>query len=213
MSDTDSDIDFKQIIPRLGGKADAFEEICCQLAHRATDGMFHRLHGAGRDGGIECYVDRPNGRCGWQAKYVFTIDALTRQASKSPDTALAVHPTLSRFVLCFPFDLTGPTARPGRSGTDKLADWKHQKEDAARVLGRQLHIEVWSLSTLRKLLVDHDPSGGLRYFFFGTLALSDDWFANHLERTFVTAGPRYTPELNVETDLYKWIAAFGREAT
>ena len=66
---------------------------------------------------------------------------------------------------------------------------------------------------LRNLLLEHDPSGGLRYFFFGTLSLSDDWFSNHLQRAFATAGPRYTPELNVDTDLYKWVAAFGRQTS
>ena len=213
MTDLDTDMDFKQIIPRLGSKTEAFEEVCCQLARRSADGDFHRLHGAGGDGGIECYVDTPDGRCGWQAKYVFTTDALIRQASKSLTTARAVHPTLARFVLCFPFDPTGPTSRRGRSGTEKLNDWRSEQEDAARSNGRQLVIEVWSLSTLRELLLDHDPFGGLRFFFFGTLSFSDDWFADDLQRAFATAGPRYTPELNVETDLYKWIAAFGRETS
>lgn len=213
MTSFDTEIDFRQIIPRLGSKTEAFEEVCCQLARRVADGEFHRLRGAGGDGGIECYVDTPEGRCGWQAKYVFTPDALIRQAGKSLATALTVHPNLTRFVLCFPFDLTGPTVRHGRSGTEKLADWRNEQEEAARNDGRQLVIELWPLSTLRTHLLDHDPSGGMRHYFFGTLSLSDDWFADHLERAFATAGPRYTPELNVETDLYKWLAAFGRETS
>ena len=212
MTDLDTDMDFEQIIPRLGSKTEAFEEICCQLARRTANGDFHRLHGAGGDGGIECYADAPDDRCGWQAKYVFEIDALVRQAGRSLDTALAVHKGLTRFVLCFPFDPTGPTARRGRSGTEKLDDWIKEREAAAQGCGRRLRIELWPLSKLRHLLLDHDPSGGLRFFFFGTPALSDDWFDDHLKRAFATAGPRYTPELNVETDLYKWITAFGRGA-
>ena len=213
MTDLDTDIDFKQINPQLGSKIEAFEEICCQLAHRTANGDFRRLHGAGGDGGIECYADTPDGRCGWQAKYVFTLDALIRQATESLATALAVHPTLTRFVLCFPFNPTGPTARRGRSGTEKLDDWKKKQEEAAHDNGRKLHIEMWPLATLRSLLLDHDPSGGLRYFFFSKLSLSENWFDNHLQNAVHTAGPRYTPELNVETAMRQWVAAFGRETS
>ena len=126
---------------------------------------------------------------------------------------MGVHTTLTRFVLSFPFDLTGPTARRGLSGTEKLNDWKRNREQAARREGRQLTIEVWPASRLRSLLLDHDVSGGVRLFFFGTPALSDDWFAQHLQQAFATAGPRYTPELNVDTDLHRWVDAFGRESS
>ena len=211
-SDIDPDSDFRQIIPRLGSKSEAFEEFCCQLARRNTDGPFYRFHGAGGDGGIECYVDTCEEGWGWQAKYVFNVDSLITQAGKSLTTALAVHDKLTRFVLCFPFDLTGPTARRGRSGTEKVNDWRSETEKAALSMGRQLNIEVWQASQLRSLLLDHDVSGGMRLFFFGTPALSNDWFAEHLQKAFETAGPRYTPELNVDTDLHQWVSAFGREA-
>ena len=57
MNEVDSDVDFTQIIPRLGSKSNAFEELCCQLARREMDQSLQRLHGAGGDGGIECYLD------------------------------------------------------------------------------------------------------------------------------------------------------------
>ena len=75
-------------------------------------------------------------------------------------------------------------------------------------------MEIWSASEIRSLLLRHDASGGLRHFFFGTTLLSDDWFADHLQRAIDTAGPRYTPdEPSVETNIRKWVAAFGREAS
>ena len=206
------DIDFKQIIPRLGSKSASFEELCCQLARREINEPTTRLHGAGGDGGVECYVDTEEGRIGWQAKYTFRIDNLLKQANKSLDAALQLHPTLSRFILCFPFDLTGPTARPGLSGTEKFANWQRDRQQRAACAGRHLTIEAWPAFELRKLLLDQDVSGGLRHFFFGTTMLSDDWFSNHLQRAFKTAGPRYTPVLHVETDLQKWLAAFRRHS-
>ena len=75
------------------------------------DQPLQRLHGAGGDGGIECYLDVQEGRWGWQAKYVFKVDSLIAQAERSLNTALRIHPELIRFFLCFPFDLTGPTGR------------------------------------------------------------------------------------------------------
>ena len=213
MNEMDSDVDFTQIIPRLGSGSNAFEELCCQLARREMDQPLQRLHGAGGDGGIECYLDVQGGRWGWQAKYVFKVDSLIAQAEHSLNTALHIHPELLRFFLCFPFDLTGPTARRGQSGTEKVNDWKTGREEAAQGSGRQLTIEIWSASEIRSLLLRHDASGGLRHFFFGTTLLSDDWFAGHLRRAIDTAGPRYTSEPSVETNLRKWVAAFGREAS
>ena len=206
-----SDIDFTQIIPRQGSRTAAFEELCCQLAARTVpaDAEYVPLHGAGGDGGVECYADLPDGsKTAWQAKYVFNIDQMLRQATGSLTTALQVHSNLTRYVLCFPLDLTGPTKRHGRSGVEKFEDWR--KEQLDRAEGRELEIDIWSASKLRSLLLDLDPSGGMRSYFFDTLAFSDQWFKDHLEEAKAKAGPRYTPELNVRTGVAEWFSAFGR---
>ena len=204
------DIDLNQITPRLGSKTAAFEELCCQLAAKLpAHANYVPLHGAGGDGGVECFADLPDGgRIAWQAKYVFNIDRLLRQATKSITTALQVHRNLTRYVLCFPFDLTGPTKRRGRSGVEKFEDWR--KEQTNRAQDRELEIDFWSATKLRALLLDLDPSGGMRSYFFDTLAFSDEWFKDHLERAKEKAGPRYTPELNVRTGVAEWFSAFGR---
>ena len=206
-----TDIDFTQIAPRLGSRHAAFEELCCQLAARtlSADANYVRLHGAGGDGGVECFADLPDGgRVGWQAKYVFDINRCLRQATRSLTTALQVHSNLKRYVLCFPFDLTGPTKRRGRSGVEKFEDWRKKQLNMAQ--GRGLRIDIWSATKLRGLLLDHDPSGGMRSYFFDTLAFSDKWFKAHLEEAKTKAAQRYTPELNVRTGVADWFSAFGR---
>lgn len=206
-------IDFRQIVPRCGGQQEAFEELCCQLARRMVpqDATFARLHGAGGDGGVECFADLHDGnRVGWQAKYVFDIDSLLRQGTDSLTTALRIHPTLTRYVLCFPFDLTGPTGRGGRSGVEKLEAWRKDQVQKAADQGRPLEIEAWPATELRSLLLELDVSGGISKFFFDETILSRKWFADHLRSAKATAGPRYTPELNVRTDVGKWFTAFGR---
>ena len=205
------DIDFNHITPRQGSKVSAFEELCCQLAARTLPegANYVRLHGAGGDGGVECFADLPDGgRVAWQAKYVFDVDRLLRQASTSLTTALQVHDSLTRYVLCFPFDLTGPTKRRGKSGIEKFTDWRQQKLDKAQ--GRELEVEIWSASALRALLLDVDPSAGMRSYFFDSLSFSDKWFTAHLDEAKTKAGRRYTPDLNVRTGVAEWFSAFGR---
>ena len=209
----DNDIDFGRIVPRFGGKSEAFEEMCCQLARRVMGDGLRRLDGSGGDGGVECYFDSTEGRFGWQSKYVDRVDNLLKQSTKSIDQALKIHGELTRYYLCFPFDFTGPTGRKGRSEIEKFDEWKVEWESRARAVGRSLTIVDWSASKILDLLLEHDASGGLRRFFFGTTLLSDDWFEEHVRRAIATAGPRYTPDPNVETDLRMWLAAFGRETT
>ena len=207
------DIDFKQIVPRCGSQREAFEELCCQLANRTVPkgASFMRLHGAGGDGGVECFADLSDGnRVGWQAKYVFAINSLLSQVTESLTTALEIHPTLTQYIVCFPFDLTGPTGRRGLSGQEKFDNWRERQEQKAVTEGRQLTIEAWPAFKLRGLLIEHDTSGGVREFFFNQQILTTEWFSEHLVLAKETAGPRYTPKLNVQTDLWKWFASFGR---
>ena len=207
------DIDLRQIVPRCGSTRDAFEELCCQLARRTrpTDLSYVKLRGAGGDGGVECFADQLDGsRIGWQAKYVFDVSSLMTQAKSSLETALKVHPSLTHYVICFPFDVTGPTGRKGRSSQEKLKDWCNQRIAEAKDAGRQLVIELWSEHEIRSHLIDLDPSGGLREFFFNKEILSNEWFKEHIEKLEALAGSRYTPEFNVETGLGQWFSAFGR---
>lgn len=210
---TSLNIDFKNIASRCGGQREAFEELACQLARR-QDGVaatFIRLNGAGGDGGVECYWTQPDGtRAGIQAKYLSEVDALLTQAGESLDTALGLHPTLTTFIVVFPFDLTGPTNRRGKSGTEKWNEWKKAREDAATATGRSLTIEQWPAFEIRRRLIEVDQSGGLRAYFFDATILTESWFQDHLNTAKRVAGPRYTPRLNVETPLRSWLSGLGR---
>ena len=205
------DIDFKKIVSMSDGQPGAFEELCCQLARRTEEpDHFVRLRGAGGDGGVEGYAELPNGgKRGWQAKYVFDSSGLIKQASNSFRTALKVHADLRSFVLCFPFDLTGKTGR-GKGSVEKLDDWKASELRYAREIGRDVKIDLWPAAELRARIIQYDSSGGMRLFFFHKKVLSDQWFKEHLEQAHATAGPRYTPKVNVSTDMAKWFASFGR---
>lgn len=139
------DINFRQIAPRSGGQREAFEELCCQLEHRSLkeEINYTRLYGAGGDGGVECFADFPDEtRVGWQAKYVFNVDSLIRQVDISLSTALKIHSTLTRYIICFPINLTGPTGRRGRSGYEKFKDWQKIRENEAANQGRIFSVKL-----------------------------------------------------------------------
>ncbi len=169
-TDPSSEISFRRILPRLGGQREAFEELCCRLAEFSVGASLVRLRDSAGDGGLECYLESAAGRRGWQAKYVFDAGALVRHASESLATALEVHPDLTEFVLCFPFDPTGTNGRVRRSGQEELEAWKHDSEAEASARGRKLRIELWPAAHLRDLILLHDQSGDLRDLFFGSTA-------------------------------------------
>src|SRR5882672_7060275 len=191
--------DFSRIRALDGKQATGFEEFCAHLARRdkavPEESKFNRLEGAGGDGGIECFWTLPDGsKWGWQSK--FFTELKKSQLSNSVSTALKIHPELKRYVICVPFNLTGPT---GRRGTDELTRWnEYVKEWAAeaRGVGMEVDFELWEESELLDRLLEIDSNGGRSRFWFDTERLSLEWFGNRLEDAVAEAGPRYHPELN-----------------
>jgi hypothetical protein len=206
------EIDFEKIAARGGSVENAFEELCCQLANKTkpAGARFDRYRGDGGDGGVECkIVESDSAATGWQAKFVFDIEKLLKQVQPSLETALLVHPDLRRYVICFPFDLTGKTARKGKSQTEKFDEWARKAEGYAKRKGRALSIERRSAHDLRGLLLANDGSGGIRHYFFSDTIFSDKWFTDHVSAAKHAAGPRYNKEINLETPLASWLLSFG----
>lgn len=205
------ELDLRNIAARGGSVENAFEELCCQLASRSRPAgtKFERYRGAGGDGGVECRATHESGAAiGWQAKYVFDIEGLLKQAKLSLATALSVHADLTRYVVCFPFDLTGKTAHKGKSQTEKFDEWARKAEADARAKGRMLTIDRWSAHDIQNLIFTNDSSGGLRHYFFSLTTFSDQWFADHVAAAKLTAGPRYNREISLETPLSGWLSSF-----
>lgn len=215
-----SDINFKNIIPRGGSQTKAFEELCTQLAPKTLQDseIFERYHGDGGDGGVECIAKSGDGPViGWQSKFVFDIDDLIKQASSSLTTAIKVHPTLKKYIVCFPFDVTGQTGRmnskgrPAQSGSVKLENWIKKSLLEAKAGGAVLEkIEVWPANRLIALLLQHDASAGIRTYFFSETIMPQNWFERNITTSIDKAGPRYNPKLTVETDIWRSFDAFGQ---
>lgn len=156
MTSRSSDIDFHRIRTLHGSQHQGFEEFCCQLAARYEErpegARFFRLRGEGGDGGVESYWDLPNGEeWGWQAKFLFTLKK--PQLDRSVRTALEMHPKLTRYFVCLPFDLTGPTGRPkgkrtGKSQVEKFAEYVAVWEKLAASKGMKVKFMRWGATEL-----------------------------------------------------------------
>jgi len=208
-------IDFKQIAPRNGSQPDAFEEFCCQIARHSTDvpsaSEFVRFRGAGGDGGVECIWRLPNGdEWGWQAKFMFNLSKAKAALDKSIMTALELHPKLVKYMICLPFDITGPTARKGKSQLEYFDSYREEWQADAASKGIKLQIVLSTPTTLLDDLLKFDPHHGRLRFWFDTAVLSDEWFSNHLVDVRSSAYPRYTPELTIQTALGEAFEALGQ---
>ncbi len=204
-------LDWKAIHPLNGSQANAFEELCAQLARAETpnDAQFNRK--GVPDAGVECFCTLPDGtEWGWQAKY---FDALGNsqwsQLDDSVKRALAKHTALVRYYVCAPMDR--PDARVlGRKST--LERWDEHVEKWtgwAQVLGRTVEFVWWGSSELIDKLSKQSECGRL-LFWFGEVEFNKGWFSARLQEAIRGAGPRYTPEVHVELDVVQRMAAFAR---
>lgn len=193
--------------------ADAFEELCCQLALAdvQTPANFRRIRGDGGDGGVECmWTDTDTGAVhGWQAKHIPNLTRALTKSAESLSTACKNHPTLSRYVICLPFDLSGSRGRNGRSEQDRFDAFKAKAEAEARSFGRQLSVELWSDFILRERLRRIDPSGGRYRYWFSPTHLGAAWFSAQIDDAIRRAGPRYNPQLHHGHALDETLAALG----
>lgn len=204
------DIDFKKI--RLhGNQADAFEELCCQLAADEASPSRARFDrkGRGGDAGIECYETMADGsEIGWQVKFYWDIASMLRSLGKSLDTALIKHPNMAKFIACFPFDLADARVENTTTAFDKWKQWRADRIKKAAKAGRTIEIERWDAHALRQRLTASNPRAtGRVAFWFDQRLLTKDWFDAKFARAKAALGERYDPEGNIDLPIGRAIRA------
>lgn len=197
------EIDFQKIRLHNGGREKAFEELCSQLAYldeEAKNGTFYRK-GAGSDAGVECFSVFADGtETGWQVKYYWEFaTSLIGSLDDSIKTALAKHPTLTRYIVCIPFNLSDSRTGRGKTPLAKWEDWCRKWLDLAAKSGRNLTIDLWSQSILSERLLRNSAlhSGRLRYW-FEIERLTPEWFEARFQRAKSDLGDRYTVQSSVD---------------
>jgi hypothetical protein len=210
------EIDFDQIRPVGGtGKREGFEQFVCELAADdapSADARFTRLHGAGGDGGVECFWTLADGtEHGWQAKYWTAIDQVDKaQLDASVQTALNVHPKLTKYTIAIPVDPTGPTCRSGKSLLERIEEeggWRDGWNTMAAERGMTVEFQLEWRTSLITRLQRADISGVRTRYWFDADLLPPAWWRARLAEAIAAARPRYIPELTVPVPAANAIAA------
>ena len=204
------DIDFNEI--RLhGNQADAFEELCCQLAsdEESPDRVRFDRKGRGGDAGVECFETLADGsEVGWQVKFYWDIDSMLRSLGKSLDNALVKHPNMRRFIACFPFDLADARKEDSTTALEKWNAWRAERIKQAGNAGRAVEIERWDAHALRQRLTGSSPrAAGRVAFWFDRQLFTGDWFDGKFARARAGLGERYDPESNIDLPIGSAIRA------
>ena len=202
------DIDFTRIRSTgPGGQRDGFEQFICQLVGQeppSADAQFVSLHGAGGDGGVECFWTFTDGsEHGWQAKFWTSPDDVKKaQLDNSVETALTQHPKLTEYTIAIPVDPTGPTGGNGESLLEKITKsggWLDGWKAKAAAHGMTVEFELeWKTNILTRL-ERVDTTGVQRRYVpaaqsIAALCSDDEWWTVVKEQIA-------TPSLNAPANL------------
>ena len=205
---------WKYLRPFNGSRNLAFEELCCQLAAYEedvpADSVFERK--GTPDAGVECYWVIPNkDEWGWQAKFFQEIPNAKQLAEidLSVKKALSKHPKLKRYYICLPLDKPDAKIPNQKSFAKKWEERVSKWEKWASHNKMDTEFIYWGNHQIFKRL-SKDFHRGRRFFWFGEEYFNNKWFNEKLEEAINYAGPRYTPELNIELEISKVFDGLGR---
>lgn len=200
-------LDWNKLKPNFDTRS-SFEELCCQLARYENlpeNSIFVRK--GTPDAGVECFWKLPdNNEWGWQAKWFPTSPSSSQwtQIDNSVKKALEKHPDLTKYFICLPLNRSDERREGQQSFLDK---WNEHVEKWKQI--KNIDFEYWGSSEIEDRLSRTEHSGRCKYFFDKNF-LSDTWFTNKLDEAIVSAGSRYTPELNVKLPIAKIFETLGR---
>ncbi|MBA8905584.1 AAA family ATPase [Aminobacter ciceronei] len=209
------DIDMYEIRQHRGSQADAFEELCCQLANEEPikDKIRFDRKGRGGDAGVECFATLADrSEVGWQVKFYSSFDSMIGSLEKSLTTALNKHPVMNRFVACFPFDLSDSRKEDVKTALSKWDAWKDGRIEAAKAAGRTITIDRWDAHEIKLRLTESNiRSAGRIAFWFDKEMLTGEWLSKAFNRVVDSLGERYSPECHIDLPVRRTILATLRD--
>ena len=196
-------IDFRSIRGHEGSVQRGFEELVVGLIQSLDEeAKGYKIHRHGSpDSGVEAYLEMGDGAIwGWQAKYFFAIgNAELQQMKESFETAFANFPTLTRYSFVLP--MNPPAGQHGESAKKKLDKAFQRWTARAANEGRKIEFRFVGESQLINALVQEEHVGHVFYWFDKRLLFSQDWLQKRYEQARNKAGPRYTPEVNIDVPI------------
>ena len=205
-------INWKHLRPFNGSQQHAFEELCCQLARYEQMPPGSKFIRKGMpDGGVECFWTQPNGEeFGWQAKFFQSSPTSGEwgQVDDSVKTALEKHPRLISYTICMAVDLSDAKLEGQKSAQQKWDAHVRKWTGWARDKSVSAEFPFWGSHEITERL-SRDEHRGRTFFWFHEECLTHRWFDDHITVAVANAGPRYTPELNIELPLVSIFESLG----
>lgn len=209
------DIDLYEIRPHRSSQADAFEELCCQLANDEPidDRIRFDRKGRGGDAGVECFATLKDGaEIGWQVKFYSDFKSMITSLKQSLKTALIKHPAMTRFIACFPFDLSDSRRENVQTALAEWSKWTTEQTELCGASGRKISIERWDAHEIKIRLTANNPrASGRVAFWFDHEMMTPEWLSNAFERVKYSLGDRYSPENHVNQPVRQSILASLRD--
>jgi len=190
-------IDWLRLEPYEGYRFRSFEELCYQVAkgRYGKRGEFTPIDDSGGGDSVEFYLTLHNGdQWGWQAKFYYPNKRLSASNRKmniknSLCRACLQHPHLKKWFLCTPTNLTTtenswfenilPRSIPQNMNT-KLIHWGDSE------------FQYW---------LSQPRFNGKRFYFFGELELTLDWFQTQFGKQQNFLKDTFNPFLHTETHI------------
>ncbi len=201
-----------------GSQRTGFEKLCCQLANCEPVPQGSKFTAKGDpDAGVECYWIFPNGdEWGWQAKFFSSLNSgdttQWNQINASVQTAIGKHTRLTKYIICAPVDRADPQINSEKWSMDVWNDYVVKWKQIAQTEGMTVEFEFWGEHEIFERLSREEHAGRYKWWFDKEF-LSERWFKSHIEEAVVNAGPRYSPELNVELPIAQYFEGLGRTFT
>ncbi|OMP95932.1 AAA family ATPase [Raoultella terrigena] len=209
------DIDLYKIRPHRSSQADAFEELCCQLANDEPidDRIRFDRKGRGGDAGVESFATLKDGaEIGWQVKFYSDFKGMITSLKQSLETALIKHPAMTRFIACFPFDLSDSRRENVQTALAEWSKWTTEQTELCVASGRKISIERWDAHEIKIRLTANNPrAAGRVAFWFDHEMMTPEWLSNAFERVKYSLGDRYSPENHVNQPVRQSILASLRD--
>ncbi|MDL0036925.1 ATP-binding protein [Enterobacter hormaechei] len=209
------DIDLFEIRQHHGSQANAFEELCCQIANEELikDKVRFDRKGRGGDAGVECFATLKDGaEIGWQVKFYTNFKSMIGSLDLSLTTALAKHPKMNRFIACFPFDLSDSRKDNVKTSLSEWDKWKNERITCSKALGRTITIDRWDAHEIKLRLTESNiRSAGRVAFWFDKTMLNAEWLGKAFDRVADSLGDRYSPESHIDLPVRKTILATLRD--
>jgi hypothetical protein len=121
---------------------------------------------------------------------------------------------LRYYYICVPFNPTPSVMerRGGKGELEKLKLWSDAFTNAAQEADQSQDIQIiwWFASELKSQLLDSSGAEGKIAYWFNSTVISRKLIDANLIAAGHLAGRRYSPELNVGTDINLLMEAFGR---